>query len=73
MSTSDYEQIRDRFGNLPAEEQDQLLRELGEQAAKRRAEKGSRSILELCGMGKEIWQGVDASEYVRRERAAWDG
>jgi hypothetical protein len=29
-------------------------------------EKGS--ILELCGVGKEIWANVDADEYVRRLR-----
>jgi plasmid stability protein len=30
------------------------------------------SILELRGLGKEYWQGVDAAEHVERERAAWD-
>ncbi len=32
-----------------------------------------RSILELQGLGKEIWNGMDAQEYVRRERASWVG
>ncbi len=30
------------------------------------------SILELRGLGKEHWQGTDASEHVRHERTAWD-
>jgi len=30
------------------------------------------SILELRGLGKEIWEGVDAAEHVRRERDSWD-
>lgn len=30
------------------------------------------SILELQGLGKELWKGVDAADHVRRERAAWD-
>jgi plasmid stability protein len=30
------------------------------------------SILELRGLGKECWQGVDAAAHVTRERAAWD-
>ena len=30
------------------------------------------SILELHGLGKEIWQGVDGSEYLRRLRDEWD-
>ena len=30
------------------------------------------SILELQGLGKERWQGIDAAAHVRRERASWD-
>lgn len=30
------------------------------------------SILELRGLGKEHWRGVDARAHVERERAAWD-
>lgn len=32
----------------------------------------SRSILELRGLGKELWQGIDVAEYIERERASWD-
>lgn len=31
-----------------------------------------RSILDLQGLGKEVWRGIDAAEHVRREREAWD-
>jgi hypothetical protein len=27
----------------------------------------------LCGLGKEIWEGIDAQEYVNSERASWNG
>ena len=30
------------------------------------------SILELRGLGKELWQSVDAAEHVQRERTTWD-
>jgi plasmid stability protein len=30
------------------------------------------SILELQGLGKEHWQGIDAATHVQRERASWD-
>ena len=30
------------------------------------------SILELQGLGKEHWRGLDASQHVERERATWD-
>jgi plasmid stability protein len=31
-----------------------------------------RSIMELKGLGKECWEGVDPVAYVRAERDAWD-
>ena len=30
-----------------------------------------RSLLELRGLGKEIWEGVDPVEYVKQERDSW--
>jgi hypothetical protein len=35
--------------------------------------KPKRSILELRGLGKEIWNGIDAQEYVNQERDSWNG
>ena len=31
------------------------------------------SIVELKGLGKEIWKDIDAREYVDRERNSWHG
>ena len=36
------------------------------------AEKPKRSIMELHGLGKEIWAGVDAQEYTYNQRRDWD-
>ena len=30
------------------------------------------SILGLKGLGKELWEGIDASEYIREERDSWE-
>jgi plasmid stability protein len=30
------------------------------------------SILELQGLGKEHWRGIDAAKHVERERSSWD-
>lgn len=30
------------------------------------------SILELQGLGKEHWRGIDAAAHVRHERNSWD-
>ena len=32
-----------------------------------------RSTLELRGLGKELWRGIDSTEYLKQEREAWDG
>ncbi len=31
-----------------------------------------RSLMELAGLGAEIWQGVDAQDYVSQLRSEWD-
>jgi len=28
-------------------------------------------ILQLSGLGREVWEGIDPDEYVRRERESW--
>jgi plasmid stability protein len=30
------------------------------------------SILDLQGLGKDHWKGIDASTHIDRERASWD-
>jgi hypothetical protein len=35
-------------------------------------ELGKRSILELRGLGKGIWEGIDAQAYVKSLRKEWD-
>jgi plasmid stability protein len=35
-------------------------------------EPASLSILDLQGLGKEHWRGIDAAEHVERERSTWD-
>lgn len=37
-----------------------------------RKQKAKHSIMELEGLGADIWKGIDAQEYVREERESWD-
>ena len=30
------------------------------------------SILDLQGLGKDLWDGIDPARYVEEERASWD-
>jgi hypothetical protein len=32
-----------------------------------------RRLSELRGLGKEIWEGIDAEKYVNQLRSEWDG
>ena len=57
---------------LDAEDQLQLIEELAV-ILRNRVTKKKHSLLELKGLGKEIWKGMDAQEYVDRERGAWGG
>jgi hypothetical protein len=48
-----------------------MAEELAEVAAPS-DEQPLHSIMELEGLGKEIWEGVDPDEYVRNLRHEWD-
>jgi hypothetical protein len=37
-----------------------------------RGKKAKHSVMELEGLGADIWKGVDAQEYVLKERNSWD-
>jgi len=56
---------------LTTDEQLRLLEELA--GLRRQVSTKTHSIFELEGLGKELWQGIDAQEYVNRERDAWNG
>jgi hypothetical protein len=33
----------------------------------------AKSVFELQGLGKEVWNKVDVDAYIKEERASWDG
>ena len=73
MST--YNEVRRQAENLTPEEQMRLIEDLSRLIRQRvtLTPKPKRSILELEGLGKEIWNGIDAQEYVNQERDSWNG
>jgi hypothetical protein len=68
-----YQELRRQVENLTPDEQLRLLEEIALIVGRQVLPKPKRSIMELEGLGKEIWQGVDAQDYVDRERASWNG
>jgi hypothetical protein len=64
-------------GTLSPEEADAILQAAHEgrqieSAITESAEKPKHSLMDLHGLGAEIWQGVDAQAYVNRLREEWD-
>ena len=72
MSTDAYVKAMQQIRLLTPEEQLQLLEELIKSIRLySMAGRPFHSILELEGLGKEIWQDVDIQGYLKRERASW--
>jgi hypothetical protein len=68
-----YQSILQNVERLSREEQLQLMADLSHYLRDHEGPEARTSILELEGLGKEIWRGIDAQEYVDRERASWNG
>ena len=73
MAAHTYEAALQMAELLTRDEQERLIRELAARAAGGAPSGAKHSIMELCGLGKEIWDGIDAQEYVNNERASWNG
>ena len=68
-----YQDIRRQVEALTPTEQLLLLAELAIMLRCHMLVKPKRSVMELEGLGKEIWQGLDAQDYVNQERDSWNG
>ncbi|XWK88937.1 MAG: hypothetical protein U7127_02400 [Phormidium sp.] len=73
MPPVNYIEILKLARQLSPEEQLQLANDLLSVARHRVMAKPTRSIMELKGLGKEVWKGIDAQEYVNQERDSWNG
>jgi len=69
ISYSDY--VRGiKFLNI--DEQLTLLEIISARIKKSIGNKKKNSIMSLEGMGAKAWKGIDAQDYVTKERASWD-
>ncbi len=73
MSTYTYRKILDQVQHLTPDEKLQLLEDVATMLRHQVKPRPKHSIMELEGLGKEIWEGIDAQEYVNQEREAWRG
>lgn len=61
---------------LPHAEQLRLLEELAamiRQQQVKEPEEPLHSLLELEGLGAELWEGIDPQKYIEEERKSWRG
>ena len=56
---------------LSPRERKELLKSLHDLVAKD-DQKPKRSLLELAGLGKEVWQEIDTDAYINELRDEWD-
>ena len=73
MSTGAYHEVLKRARRLTSADQLRLLEELAGSLRRQDSTRRRRSILDLQGLGKEIWRDVDAQEYIDQERDSWNG
>lgn len=72
MAMSTYDQVLKMTKRLKLPEQLQLLETLSRMVRDQVTETKSYSIMELEGLGAEIWRDVDAQAYIDQERASWE-
>jgi hypothetical protein len=72
MSNTPYDVARKSVEALGPADQMRLVAELTSRLSGK-LNRQPRSLLELEGLGQEIWRKVDVDEYLRGERSSWDG
>lgn len=68
-----YGSILEEARRLEPRDQLRLLESLASQLRHAMPLRKKHSILELEGLGKELWADIDAQDYVHQERDAWNG
>jgi hypothetical protein len=74
MSTIEYEEVVTMARGLELRERLQLLHELLRTISTDVADAPSKhSIFELKGVNAKMWREINVDNYIREERASWDG
>jgi hypothetical protein len=69
---ANYDEVLSQVRLLTLHEQAQLLEELATLVNHRVKAWPKHSFLELEGLGKEVWEGVDVDKYIEEERRSWE-
>ncbi|MCE7947858.1 MAG: hypothetical protein DYG88_10560 [Chloroflexi bacterium CFX4] len=66
------QEIMQTIAMLSTEERRQLIKWLMDTLAEANATQPQHSLLELVGLGAELWHGIDAQMYISELRREWD-
>ena len=67
------EELLRLVSQLSDREQLELIAQLSRNLAKKLGAHSKRPTwMEMSGLGAEIWKGINAQEYISRERESWD-
>ena len=72
MTSSRSEMIYKEISQLTSNEKIILLSKLVSEISTCIDRTRKVNIYDIKGVGKEIWKGMDAQEYVNKERASWE-
>jgi hypothetical protein len=73
IMSSRYVETLKQIQDLTTQDQLRLLEALAALVRRQMSQSPQHDIMELQGLGKEIWEDIDAQAYVDQERASWDG
>jgi hypothetical protein len=65
-------QIVEQARTLSPAERIEVVKQLVDSLGEDNGERKTRSLLELRGLGKDIWEGIDAQAYIDELRDEWD-
>ncbi len=72
MAGSDVKRIYAEISSLTVTEKMAILSKLISEVSSVIVKNEGQDVYSLKGLGKEIWNGMDAQEYVDAERASWE-
>ena len=72
MSNDTYEELLSKVILLSSDDQLRLLEVLASIICQKFTSSPKHSLLELEGLGKEIWESIDVEKYIEEERNSWE-
>ncbi|MBP7963883.1 MAG: hypothetical protein KBG20_00895 [Caldilineaceae bacterium] len=72
-STATYRRVVKQIQTLTADEQLRLLQDLTKMVQNSVVGTSKPNLMDLQGLDKELWRGVDVDTYINEERESWNG